>query len=69
MTLVLPETSALPAAVRDSLDEALLVRFLAPDAAGLRDAGRAAFSTALRACWWHRAAVAGDGVLIARRAQ
>ena len=52
MTLVLPETAgAMPAVVRDSLDEALLVAdSLAPEIAGpLRDAGRAAFSEALRA--------------------
>jgi DHA2 family multidrug resistance protein-like MFS transporter len=52
MTLVLPEAAGvLPDIVMDSLDEALLFAdSLAPEAAGaLRDAGRAAFSEALRA--------------------
>ncbi|MEO6185710.1 MAG: MFS transporter, partial [Steroidobacteraceae bacterium] len=52
MSLVLPETGGvLPAAVRDSLDEALLAADMLPvaTAAALRDAGRAAFSDALRA--------------------
>ncbi len=52
MALVLPETGGdLPTMVRDSLDEALLASdSLAPDAAAaLRDAGRAAFTAALRA--------------------
>jgi DHA2 family multidrug resistance protein-like MFS transporter len=52
MSLVLPESAAvLPATVRDSLDEALLVAdSLAPEAAAaLRDAGSAAFTDALRA--------------------
>ncbi len=52
MTLVLPEAAGvLPAVVRDSLDEALLVAdSLGPEAAvALRDAGRDAFSEALRA--------------------
>jgi DHA2 family multidrug resistance protein-like MFS transporter len=52
MSLVLPETGGdLPATVRDSLDEALLAAdSLAPEAAtALRDAGRAAFTSALRA--------------------
>jgi DHA2 family multidrug resistance protein-like MFS transporter len=51
MSLVLPETAvALPASVRDSLDEALLVAdSLDTGAAALRDAGREAFTAALRA--------------------
>jgi len=52
MSLVLPETGGvLPAAVRDSLDEALLAAQMLPveTAAALRDAGRAAFTDALRA--------------------
>lgn len=52
MSLVLPESAAaLPPIVRDSLDEALLVaESLGPEtAAALRDAGRTAFTDALRA--------------------
>lgn len=52
MSLVLPETGGvLPAAVRDSLDEALLAAQMLPGetAAALRDAGRAAYTAALRA--------------------
>jgi DHA2 family multidrug resistance protein-like MFS transporter len=51
MSLVLPDAATLPANVRDSLDEALLVAdSLEAEAAGaLRDAGRAAFTDALRA--------------------
>ncbi|MEO8315905.1 MAG: MFS transporter [Pseudomonadota bacterium] len=52
MSLVLPETAgALPATVHDSLDEALLVADSLGPVAGsaLRDAGRAAFTEALRA--------------------
>ena len=50
MALVLPDTAvALPATVRDSLDEALLIADSLPaeTAVALRAAGRAAFSTAL----------------------
>jgi MFS transporter, DHA2 family, multidrug resistance protein len=52
MSLVLPDTAAaLPATVRDSLDEALLAAdsLGAEMAEALRDAGRAAFTDALRA--------------------
>jgi DHA2 family multidrug resistance protein-like MFS transporter len=51
MSLVLPENVTLPANVRDSLDEALLVAdsLGAETARALRDAGRAAFTDALRA--------------------
>jgi DHA2 family multidrug resistance protein-like MFS transporter len=71
MSLVLPEVGGdLPATVRDSLDEALLVAdSLRPEAgAALRDAGRAAFSGALQAVligigllWF------ATGALLARR--
>jgi MFS transporter, DHA2 family, multidrug resistance protein len=52
MSLVLPENAGtLPATVRDSLDEALLVAdsLATETATALRDAGRAAFTDALRA--------------------
>jgi DHA2 family multidrug resistance protein-like MFS transporter len=70
MSLVLPDAAGLPATVRDSLDEALLAAdSLAPEAAAaLREAGRAAFTDALRAVllgigllWF------ATGALIARR--
>lgn len=59
LTLVLPEGAALPATVRDSLDEALRAAdTLAPeDAAALREAGRHAFTHALQAV------LAGVGLL------
>jgi MFS transporter, DHA2 family, multidrug resistance protein len=52
MSLIVPDTAApLPATVRDSLDEALLLAesLSAETAEALRDAGRAAFTDALRA--------------------
>jgi DHA2 family multidrug resistance protein-like MFS transporter len=71
MSLVLPEVSGnLPATVRDSLDEALLAAdSLAPaSAAALREAGRAAFTEALRVVLFGIGLLwLGTGAVIARR--
>jgi DHA2 family multidrug resistance protein-like MFS transporter len=68
---VLPEASGnLPATVRDSLDEVLLAAdSLAPaSAAALREAGRAAFTEALRVVLLGIGLLwLGTGAVIARR--
>jgi DHA2 family multidrug resistance protein-like MFS transporter len=71
-TLLVPENAALPATVRDSLDEALRAAdTLEPAAAAqLRDAGRAAFANALQAVLVGVAvlwAATGAFIVLARR--